>query len=67
MRKSEIIVADFNKNHTVGTIGTLTLDNGKKVETETRHHAVVANSGDAVCWFKGITGYYRLDRFEPKK
>ena len=61
------IVAEFNEKYPVGSTGRLTLDSGKQIQTEVRHHAVVNNSGDPVCWFKGVTGYYVIDRFEPKR
>ena len=60
-------VAEFNEKYPVGTMGELTLDGGEQIQTEVRHHAVVNNAGDPVCWFKGVTGYYLLDRFEPER
>jgi hypothetical protein len=60
-----IEVEYWNRTYPVGTKVALRLDGGATKITRTRYPAQVANSGHAVCFFEGVTGYYLLDRAIP--
>jgi hypothetical protein len=53
---------NWNLKHPVGTPVTLQKDGGEALETKTRSAAYVADSGYAVCFFEGVSGYYLLNR-----
>lgn len=56
---------NWNLKHPVGTEVVLAKDSGEMKETRTRSEAYVADSGHAVCFFEGVSGYYLLDRATP--
>ena len=56
---------NWNLKHPVGTPVSLRKDNGETIETKTRSEAYVCESGYAVCFFEGVSGYYLLNRAEP--
>ena len=57
----------FNKMYPVGHLGFLHKDNGVVVPTDVRLEAFETESGDTVAFFTGVSGYYKVDRFEPLK
>lgn len=57
---------NWNLKHPVGTAVMLAKDSGEVKETKTRSEAFVCNSGHAVCFFEGVSGYYLLDRADPR-
>jgi hypothetical protein len=61
-RVSALECENWNLKHPVGTPVTLRKDSGETVQTKTRYAAYVADSGHAVCFFEGVSGYYLLDR-----
>lgn len=56
---------NWNLKHPVGTIVWLRKDSGDTVHTKTRSEAYVCDSGYAVCFFEGVSGYYLLNRATP--
>jgi hypothetical protein len=64
-RVSALECENWNLKHLVGTLVRLRKDSGEVVETKTRDTAYVADSGHAVCFFEGVSGYYLLDRATP--
>jgi hypothetical protein len=61
-RVAALEAENWNLKYPVGTKVTLERDSGAHVETETRSEAYVCESGHAVCSFKGVSGYYLLNR-----
>lgn len=55
----------WNERHLVGTLVRLRHDNGDAPLVRTRSEAFLSESGEAVCFFEGISGYYLLDRATP--
>ena len=55
----------WNLKHRVGTSVTLRKDSGETISTKTRSDAYVCESGYAVCFFDGVSGYYLLSRAQP--
>ena len=53
---------NWNFKHPVGTAVLLRKDSGEIKETKTRSEAYVSESGSAVCFFEGVSGYYLLNR-----
>lgn len=53
---------NWNLKHPVGTAVHLRKDSGEVVKTKTRTQAFVCDSGYAVCFFEGVSGYYLLNR-----
>lgn len=64
MRLAELEVENWNLKHPVGTAVRLRKDSGDVIETKTRYPAYISDSGHAVCFFEGVSGYYLLDRAE---
>lgn len=64
-RIAELEVENWNLKHPVGTMVTLQKDNGEVLHTKTRYPAYISDSGHAVCFFEGVSGYYMLDRATP--
>lgn len=60
----EVLVGKWNTKYRVGQKVHLQMDNGTTIETETLSDAVLVG-GSAVCWFKGISGCYELERATP--
>lgn len=60
--KAELIVENWNLKHPVGTPVKLRKDSGDVIETKTRYPAYISDSGHAVCFFEGVSGYYMIDR-----
>lgn len=56
---------NWNLKYPVGTTICLHRDSGVLTETKTRSEAYVCDSGHAVCFFEGVSGYYLLDRAKP--
>ena len=61
----DLIVENWNLKHRVGTPVNLRKDNGDIFKTYTTAEAFVSNSGHAVCYFEGVSGFYMLDRATP--
>lgn len=55
---------NWNLKHPIGTAVQLRNDFGKPTDTRTRSEAFVCDSGHAVCFFEGVSGYYALNRAE---
>lgn len=53
---------NWNLKHPVGTRVQLRKDSGEAVDTKTRSEAYVCESGYAVCFLEGVSGYYLLNR-----
>jgi hypothetical protein len=53
---------NWNLKHSIGTQVTLQTDGVGLIQTKTRSAAYVADSGYAVCFFEGVSGYYLLNR-----
>jgi hypothetical protein len=53
---------NWNLKYPIGTAVTLRKDSGEVKETKTRSEAYVCDSGHAVCFFEGVSGYYLLNR-----
>ena len=62
-RVAGLEVENWNLKHPVGTPVLLHKDSGD-VQTKTRSEAYVCDSGHAVCFFEGVSGYYLLNRAE---
>jgi hypothetical protein len=60
--KAALLVENWNLKHPVGTRVALHKDSGAILDTKTRSEAYIADSGHAVCFFEGVSGYYLLDR-----
>lgn len=60
--KTELMVENWNLKHPVGTPVKLRKDSGEVLITKTRYSAYISDSGHAVCFFEGVSGYYLLDR-----
>ena len=56
---------NWNLKHPVGTAVLLHADGKGDIRTNTRSEAYVCDSGYAVCFFVGISGYYLLNRATP--
>jgi trans-2-enoyl-CoA reductase len=52
----------FNAAHPVGIEVVVARDNGEQHRGKTRSEAYISNSGDAVIFVTGISGYYLLSR-----
>lgn len=63
--RAERVASVWNSKHPVGTAVILRMDSEKGVQTHTRTPAQVSNSGEPICWFEGVSGYYLLDRATP--
>lgn len=63
-RIAELEVELWNLKHDIGTLVLITRDDGSTHFARTRDHASVSASGQAVCFFTGIAGYYLLSRAE---
>jgi hypothetical protein len=61
-QNAAIEVEYWNSTYPVGTAVILRSDCGVTKTTRTRSPAQVSNSGHAVCFFEGVTGYYLLER-----
>lgn len=57
---------EWNRRHPVGDEVSVLLDNGVRRDTTTRSEAYVSNSGHAVIFLTGISGYYLLERVGAK-
>lgn len=64
-RISGLEVENWNLKHPVGTPVLLSKDSGQVLNTKTRSEAYVCDSGHAVCFFEGVSGYYLLNRATP--
>lgn len=64
-RIAELEVENWNLKHPVGTMVILRKDSGELLRTKTRYPAYISDSGHAVCFFEGVSGYYMLDRATP--
>lgn len=53
---------NWNLKHPVGTEVDLAKDSGVLMRTKTGSEAYVCDSGYAVCFFEGVSGYYLLNR-----
>lgn len=56
---------NWNLRHPIGTSVILHTDSRGDVRTNTRSAAYVCESGYAVCFFDGISGYYLINRATP--
>ena len=56
---------NWNLKYPIGTPVTVLKDSDQIVQTKTRSHAYVSDSGHAVCFFEGVSGYYLLERAKP--
>jgi hypothetical protein len=65
-RVARLEAENWNLKYPVGTAVTITMDTGLKKDTKTRSEAYVCDSGYAVCFFEGVSGYYLLNRAEPQ-
>ena len=61
-RVAELECENWNLKHPVGTAVTLKMDSGENRKTKTRTEAFVCDSGYAVCFFEGVSGYYLMNR-----
>lgn len=61
-KKEQKKVDDWNDKYDVGQKVVITKDDGTKVETITDSKAELLSGHTAVCWFKGIRGFYCLGR-----
>jgi hypothetical protein len=64
-RVSGLECENWNLKYPVGTAVNLAKDSGTTITTKTRTPAYVADSGHAICFFEGVTGYYLLNRATP--
>lgn len=62
LKMAELEAENWNLKHPVGTLVVLRKDSGENLQTKTRSEAYVCDSGYAVCFFEGVSGYYLLDR-----
>lgn len=62
IKKHERQCIAWNDANPVGCDVVLTKDSGEEFATKTRSPAYVANSGHAVIFLEGVSGYYLLDR-----
>jgi hypothetical protein len=65
-RMSALEAENWNLKHPVGTPVALRKDSGETVHVKTRSEAYVCESGYAVCFFEGVSGYYLLNRATPE-
>ena len=56
--------AKWNASYPIGTPVSVLRDNGELTFGNTRSDAQIAQSGDAVIFVTGISGYYLLSRVE---
>ena len=56
---------NWNLKYPVGTSVVLRTDGKGDINTNTRSEAYVCDSGHAVCFFEGVSGYYLLNRATP--
>lgn len=61
-KMAELEAENWNLKNPVGTEVILHKDSGTDLPTKTRSEAYVCDSGYAVCFFEGVSGYYLLDR-----
>jgi hypothetical protein len=72
-RVSALECENWNLKYPVGTPVVLRRDSASSLsgtvdlETKTRTPAYVADSGHAVCFFEGVSGYYLLERATPAR
>ena len=66
-RVSALEAENWNLKYPVGTPVVLSKDSGEQKQTKTRSEAYVCDSGQAVCFFEGVSGYYLLDRATPAR
>jgi hypothetical protein len=59
------MVDDWNRGNHVGRAVKVKRDSGEFLETTTRSHAELIQSGVPVIWLNGITGCYALERVFP--
>jgi len=64
-RVATLEAENWNLKHPVGTSVLLHTDSKGDIRTHTRSEAYVCESGYAVCFFEGISGYYLLNRATP--
>lgn len=64
--KAQLACDDWNRRHPVGDECSVLLDNGVHRDTTTRSEAYVSNSGHAVIFLTGVSGYYLLERVGAK-
>ena len=64
-RLAALEAENWNLKHPIGTSVILHTDSKGDVRTNTRSEAYVCDSGYAVCFFEGISGYYLLNRATP--
>lgn len=64
-RVAALEAENWNLKHPVGTPVLLKRDSGQLQQTKTRSEAYVCESGYAVCFFEGVSGYYLLNRAQP--
>lgn len=55
-------VGRFNSRFPVGSTVDVKLDSGEVKRSTVRFPAVVSNSGHAVAWLHGVSGYYLASR-----
>lgn len=65
-RGATLEAENWNLKHPVGTSVLLHTDSKGVIHTNTRGEAYVCESGCAVCFFEGISGYYLLNRATPE-
>ena len=63
-RVSALEAENWNLKHPIGTAVRLEKNSGL-FDTKTRSEAYVCDSGYAVCFFNGVSGYYLLNRATP--
>jgi hypothetical protein len=61
-RVAALEAENWNLKHPMGTVVKLSKDSGEAIDTKTRSEAYVCESGYAVCFFEGVSGYYLLNR-----
>ena len=64
-RVATLEAENWNLKHPVGSSVLLHTDSKGDIRTHTRSEAYVCDSGHAVCFFDGISGYYLLNRATP--
>lgn len=64
-RVAALEAENWNLKHRLGTSVSLRKDSGETISTRTRSDAYVCESGYAVCFFDGVSGYYLLSRAQP--
>jgi hypothetical protein len=64
-RVAALEAENWNLRHPIGTTVILHTDSRGDVLTNTRSAAYVCESGYAVCFFEGISGYYLINRATP--